>query len=735
MQRKRRIGVFTFSILAAAASYAEAGNTIYWFGDQGGALDTVNSGDSNWSTSQTSNVDYGQAPQAGDNLVFSADGAASANVAVTPTPAAGTTVTTSFYGSMTVMGNQPAITLSGSSSQFLNLGNITVANGAGNLAINTRMYVDSDRTWETDNGSTLTIGGEITGVNTPNLTLAGNGTITITGTIGRALTSAVFVHVNSGATFNPKGSFSNSVLSMDGGNFYANGGAVVAGWIVGDGGGKFLNLNGGVLDMDFGGLLTSGTYGGTFDNNVTDLAIRSVNSPGTYKLTGSSSYTGRTLINQVTSAKGATIILAGGDNRLPVGSALSIGTGFSTPITSKLQLGDDSGPVNQTFSGLTGAAVSANNLCSIVGGNALISRLTCNNSTTFTYAATLGGSLTNENNLALTKSNTGILNLSGTNTYVGDTTVTGGTLNMTGLWTNCSTYNVNALTGNAALLVGKAGALPASAAVTATSSASFVPTIVVSTAQTFTSLTSSGSISFTSGASTVGTIDGTGTLSITTAGTSLTANYVRQSALSIGASTTVTLSSKSIIGAAVSNVSKLTVNATGTLDVNNNDLIVNHANPDTTTLANVRSAIVQAYHGGAWDQPGITSSLLPSRPKNGLGYAEASALGTTSFDGQSVTDAVLVKYTLLGDGNLDSVVNALDFNMLASNYGASSNALWTQGDFNYDGTVNTPDFVLLAGNFGAPLSAPVLSSVVPEPVMLGAAALSLAMLSQRRRRA
>jgi hypothetical protein len=270
--------------------------------------------------------------------------------------------------------------------------------------------------------------------------------------------------------------------------------------------------------------------------------------------------------------------------------------------------------------------------------------------------------------------------------------------------------------------------------VTGAGSATFVPALIVNASQTFASLTSSGSSTFNGGTSVVGPVNGTGTL-IVGAGAKLTADYIRQGALSVGAGATVVIGSNSTIGAAVSNVSKLTLTATSTLDLNNNDLIVNHASGDTTALTSIRSSIVQAYHNGAWDQAGITSTLLQTRPKYGLGYAEAAALGATSFDGQPVTDAVLVKYTLLGDGNLDSVVNALDFNMLASNYGAAGNAGWINGDFNYDGTVNSSDFGALAANFNsAAVPTSPLGTLVPEPVTLGAAAMSLLMFSRRRRR-
>jgi hypothetical protein len=117
-----------------------------------------------------------------------------------------------------------------------------------------------------------------------------------------------------------------------------------------------------------------------------------------------------------------------------------------------------------------------------------------------------------------------------------------------------------------------------------------------------------------------------------------------------------------------------------------------------------------------------------------LGYATASSLGLASFDGQPVSGAtVLVRYTTTGDANLDGVVNALDFNALATNFGQTPGSdVWTQGDFNYDGVVNTLDFTQLAGNFGQVLaSPPLLATLVPEPC--SAALLGLLFLSRRRR--
>ena len=98
--------------------------------------------------------------------------------------------------------------------------------------------------------------------------------------------------------------------------------------------------------------------------------------------------------------------------------------------------------------------------------------------------------------------------------------------------------------------------------------------------------------------------------------------------------------------------------------------------------------------------------------------------------------------SLIGDANLDGVVDTADFKILSANY--ESGTKWTQGDFNLDGTVDFADFQQLELNFGKvsvfPLvsdtgaSAPVFGSV-PEPGMVGMLGLAIAAgLVWRRRR-
>ena len=58
-----------------------------------------------------------------------------------------------------------------------------------------------------------------------------------------------------------------------------------------------------------------------------------------------------------------------------------------------------------------------------------------------------------------------------------------------------------------------------------------------------------------------------------------------------------------------------------------------------------------------------------------------------------------MKYTLLGDANLDGTVNGSDFSILAANFGLGVTN-WDQGNFLYGSSVNGSDFSALAANFG-----------------------------------
>jgi hypothetical protein len=226
-------------------------------------------------------------------------------------------------------------------------------------------------------------------------------------------------------------------------------------------------------------------------------------------------------------------------------------------------------------------------------------------------------------------------------------------------------------------------------------------------------------------------------------------NVVRADSLAInGGTLRIAPSGGSTAG--TSNVKSLsiagTTNAwTGRLDLADNSLAVDYTG--TSPIATIANQLKSGYASGSWSGNGIASSTAASAAgsahKTALGVAEATDLFTSfpaSFRGQSVDNtSVLVRYTASGDANLDGVVDTLDFNSLAANFGKSGQR-WSKGDFNYDGVVDTLDFNSLAANFGfavtttsSPSEANSLGTVVPEPTTIGALSLGAAALLVRRR--
>ena len=187
----------------------------------------------------------------------------------------------------------------------------------------------------------------------------------------------------------------------------------------------------------------------------------------------------------------------------------------------------------------------------------------------------------------------------------------------------------------------------------------------------------------------------------------------------------------------------------GTLNLQNNEVIINYgsgADPISAIAAEIKSG----YAGGTWTGAGIISSNAQGNPSYGIGYADAADPGNPA--GLS-SGQIEIKYTLLGDANLDSKVNGSDFTLMAANFNDSVTNGWDKGDFNYSGTVNGDDFVLLAENFNqfasqSSVDAADLAALnafaaangisltsVPEPASLGLLVVATIGVLGRRRRA
>jgi MYXO-CTERM domain-containing protein len=197
------------------------------------------------------------------------------------------------------------------------------------------------------------------------------------------------------------------------------------------------------------------------------------------------------------------------------------------------------------------------------------------------------------------------------------------------------------------------------------------------------------------------------------------------------------------------NLSSVSITGSGQLDVYNNHVIITYGASDP--FSTIAGYIKSGYNNGAWNGPGIISTAAQIKT-NGLSYGVGYADGKDGVVSGLVSGQIEVAYTLLGDANLDGLVNAADFSILAANFNQTVTG-WDQGDFNYDGIVNAADFTDLAANFNQPdsgaasagdvaaldafaaangLSLP--TSSVPEPASGALALFGVGMLARRARR-
>jgi hypothetical protein len=204
-------------------------------------------------------------------------------------------------------------------------------------------------------------------------------------------------------------------------------------------------------------------------------------------------------------------------------------------------------------------------------------------------------------------------------------------------------------------------------------------------------------------------------------------------------------------GAKVLVADALSISPSAQLDLTDNDMIVKYTGGTpqvpSPALANVRQLISAGYAGMHWDGNGLISSEAAPNPiTTGLGYAQNDMLFMPwdVFSGENVNPAtmgtILVKYTYLGDLNLDGVVDDNDVTILNLFYDPTvPGRYWHQGDiFGYDGLVNDNDVTVLGLTYGLglpgngePLSAGA-PAAVPEPATLALVGLGALALLRRR---
>jgi hypothetical protein len=166
--------------------------------------------------------------------------------------------------------------------------------------------------------------------------------------------------------------------------------------------------------------------------------------------------------------------------------------------------------------------------------------------------------------------------------------------------------------------------------------------------------------------------------------------------------------------AAVIVTNALTMAAGATLDLTDNDLIVQATAANRQAMLAALSVLLRTgRNGGTWDGPGVNSSTAAADANHLTGLAAIlndNGDGTVvrpTFGGETVnTNSILVRYTYNGDANEDGVLNADDYAHIDAGF-ASQATGYLNGDFNFSGGApNADDYFLIDRTFadqGAPL--------------------------------
>jgi hypothetical protein len=63
-------------------------------------------------------------------------------------------------------------------------------------------------------------------------------------------------------------------------------------------------------------------------------------------------------------------------------------------------------------------------------------------------------------------------------------------------------------------------------------------------------------------------------------------------------------------------------------------------------------------------------------------------------------NTVELRFTVMGDANLDRIVDMNDATRLQANYNTTGSPAWDGGNFNFDTTVDSADALLMTRNYG-----------------------------------
>jgi hypothetical protein len=126
------------------------------------------------------------------------------------------------------------------------------------------------------------------------------------------------------------------------------------------------------------------------------------------------------------------------------------------------------------------------------------------------------------------------------------------------------------------------------------------------------------------------------------------------------------------------------------VDLGRSTLIIDYAGGGESLLPQVVDQIRQSK-GANWVGNGIGSSAAAGDSATAIGYLD-----------DPDSSSLIIRVALLGDANLDDVVDFADLVAVAQHYNLTDGSgVWAMGDFDYDGQVGFADLTLLAQNYNS----------------------------------
>jgi hypothetical protein len=121
--------------------------------------------------------------------------------------------------------------------------------------------------------------------------------------------------------------------------------------------------------------------------------------------------------------------------------------------------------------------------------------------------------------------------------------------------------------------------------------------------------------------------------------------------------------------------------------------------------ATIQQYLTNGYNGGAWNGTSTVSSGVVTSTDAATGAANVFGVGFVDsadalIPGQPA-NTIELRFTVMGDANLDRIVDINDATRLQANFNAIGTPAWDRGNFNFDAVVDSTDAILMARNYGS----------------------------------